>query len=149
MAHYPEISEYIEKNFNVSLEELQSWIKNEGVVGKIIDIADRLAYTARDASAFGNGTLLSADSRVRYGREVQKIIKKDPSLFDIIMEISVKDNQIVFENSERLKNIMTVRANMHNLVYLNPYLWTREEYFGLMLQYLVEEEYLTLDQLQK
>ncbi len=149
MAHYPEISDRVQSHFHTSLEELQSRIKNEGIVGKIIDVADRLAYTARDVSAFADDMLLSEDSRAVYGKRVQEIIRKDHTLFDIIMEISVKDNQIVFENPERLKNILTVRANMHNLVYLNPYLRTREEYFGLILQYLVEEWYLTLEELQK
>lgn len=50
MAYYPEISKRIQEEFDVSLDELQSRIKNEGVIGKIIDIADRLAYTARDVS---------------------------------------------------------------------------------------------------
>lgn len=70
---------------------------------------------------------------------IADITKKDPYLFDIIMEISVEGDNVIFENPERLKNILLLRANMHNLIYLNPHLRTREEYFGLILQYLVGE----------
>ena len=139
MAHYPEIIKEIKSTFNVSMEELQSRIKNEGLIGKILDIADRLAYTARDVSSVHKSMVFGKQQDTMREKTIEEITKKDPYLFDIIMEISVKDNQIIFENPERLKNILFLRANMHNLIYLNPYLWTREEYFGLILQYLVQE----------
>lgn len=148
MQYYPKVVEYIQSHFDISLEELQSWVKNEGIIGKILDIADRLAYTARDVSSVSRGTLLSEEQNNIPGKSIGNILEKDPYIFDIMMEISVKDNQIVFENSARLKNILFLRATMHNLIYLNPYLWTREEYFGLILQYLVEEWFLSLTQLQ-
>ncbi|EKD25559.1 MAG: hypothetical protein ACD_80C00019G0001 [uncultured bacterium (gcode 4)] len=149
MAHYPERVAEIEKTFDVSLSEIHTWIKNQGTIGKILDIADRLAYTARDVSSVHTSMVLGYQKDDAPEKTIGDITKKDPYLFDIMMEISVKDNQIVFENTERLKNILLLRAHMHNLIYLNPYLWTREEYFGLILQYLVEEWFLSLEQLQK
>ena len=139
MAYYPERVAEIEKTFNLSITELHSWIKNQGIIGKILDVADRLAYTARDVFSVHNSTKLKYEQDDSSEKTIGDIIKKDPYMFDIMMEISVKDDQIVFENPERLKNILCIRANMHNLIYLNPYLWTREEYFGLILQFLVEE----------
>lgn len=143
MAYYPEKSAYIQQHWNISVDQLQSWIKNEDLIGKIIDITDRLAYTARDAymSVGPEESLNVSDDS--HGKKIQKIIKKDPRLADIIMEISLtQDNgeyKIVFENTKRLEDLLSVRAHMHNLIYLNPYLRSREEYFGLMLGYLVEK----------
>ncbi|MEI8091262.1 MAG: hypothetical protein WCG98_03260 [bacterium] len=120
------------------------------MIGNILDVSDRLAYTARDAYMFAGSTILSSDfDRATPGRRVQEILQKNKLLFDTIMEISVQGDQIIFGNGEKLKDVLEIRANMHNLVYLSPYLWTREEYFGLLFQYLVEEGHLTIEQLQK
>lgn len=80
---------------------------------------------------------------------MKKIIYKDPLVFDIVLEIIIQNNNVIFTNKERLKNFLLLRAYMHNIIYLNPYLRAREEYFGLILQYLVEKNILSTEDLQK
>lgn len=148
MAHYPELSEYIEKTFDISLEEIHEFIKNEGIIGKILDVADRFAYTARDVYNVV-GMAQNSDKDDTHVNTLAHIIKKNPTLFDAIMEITIENNQLIFEHPETLQDILLLRANMHNLIYLNSYLRAREEHFGLILQYLVQEGFLSLEQLQK
>jgi hypothetical protein len=51
LSHYPEVITFISENYHISIDELQKCIQNEGVAGKLLDIADRIAYTFRDIDA--------------------------------------------------------------------------------------------------
>lgn len=48
MNHYPHIVRYIKNKYSTDIAELQQYIENKDIIGSILDIADRLAYTARD-----------------------------------------------------------------------------------------------------
>ncbi len=147
MMNFPNIIEQIEKEFEISIKDLHQYIKNEWIIGKVLDIADRIAYTTRDVYLFGPKTPNQNENK--YEKAIKQIIKKDPNINDIIMEISIENGQVIFENPERLKDLLLLRANMHNLIYLNHHLRAREEYFGLILSFLIKEWHLSFDNLQK
>ena len=105
--------------YGLSPDEIQGIIKNQGTLGRVLDLVDRLSYTAIDCAKFyeccHNPDLFSRDETI------VDVIDKDPSLFDIVFSFRINENeQIYCDDGERLGNFLLLRAIMHRDLYLNP-----------------------------
>lgn len=58
--------------------------------------------------------------------ELKDLISKNELMGEVINDISVEDEQVYFKDPERLLTILSARAYMHNIVYLNPEVHARE-----------------------
>lgn len=49
---YPDFESYLKSTFGITFDELVPYVKNEGLYGKLLDFADKFAYTLRDIERF-------------------------------------------------------------------------------------------------
>ncbi len=158
LSRNPDFQQELPHKFGIGVDFLKEWICNRGLLGELLDIADRMAYTARDvAELIGAYKLVlpAAGEKLKEVfadiRDCQEILARDPVLFDLILEISVKSIQgkwrPVFDNPERLVRFLKLRILMHRIIYLNPALWKREMYIGQVLAFLLDCGAITKDTL--
>lgn len=92
-----------------------------GPAGQILDIADKLAYTAADAFSFtaqnkGEDSQISLDDY-----KLKLLLEKDPYWADIYQKVKLTEEGLpYFENATRLGHFLEIRALMHEQLYLNP-----------------------------
>lgn len=112
--------EFLEK-LGLTPEELSVLIKNGGLLGRVLDIADRISYVARDVY----GILGRHHFRINinsYLLQLQNIISRYPHIGDIYQDICLdpKTEDIVFTDVERLAAFLWLRAHLHQKMYQHP-----------------------------
>lgn len=145
--HHSELCESIYTLFDISIEELAEYVKNNGLIGEILDMADKM-YTARDAYNIAGNALYDDTRDSVYLHNIKHLIREDDLFADIILHIKIDEDRLICDDSQKLANLLEIRANMHNLIYLNENLRAREYYIWLVLQFLVEKGYYTKEELQ-
>ncbi|MDR2190722.1 MAG: hypothetical protein LBP53_06155 [Candidatus Peribacteria bacterium] len=131
------------------MEELNKGIQNNGIYGRVLDIVDRIAYTIRDVD-----DLIVSDypipksiaENVDY-QQLTTLLDKNPYFGDIVNDIVIRKEQIYFKNPEHLLTFLTIRALMHNFIYLRPELWSQEYIIGLCMDYLIQQGKINKQQL--
>ncbi|HRY36660.1 MAG TPA: hypothetical protein P5230_02120 [Candidatus Magasanikbacteria bacterium] len=101
--------------------DIQDIIFNQGPFGKLLDMVDKMSYTARDtqqvATSLKRGLYLTPE-----GKEILSIIDEDPNIYDILFDLRLDDKKGLYcTNPDKLNNVLKIRALMHNFIYLNPY----------------------------
>ncbi len=107
----------VQRKFNIDTQLVGAIVKNEGVLGAILDLADKIAYTARDYS------IVSGDAYPYYGSDVEKIrgaMTRDPDVCTLPFNIVVSQDNVFIANHLRLKNFLQLRANMFRYCYYHP-----------------------------
>lgn len=91
-------------------------IHNRGVLGKILDIADRIGYVMLDLKQIGEDPIL-------------------PDLGNIYKDVVYdrERNEVYFNDSERLKVFLGIRAKLFRDVYINPYSQSTDYIFARLL----------------
>ena len=96
----------------------------------LLDVADKFAYTARDVNEVFPQKVFGIPSKVfprtdKYAKVIHETLHKDTKLFDILADVTLSENwnKLVFGDAEKLLNILTLRAYMHNMIYLNHNVW--------------------------
>jgi hypothetical protein len=104
-----DLAEKWKECFGFNLTEAQGWIRGEGLYGHLLDILDKISYTALDCFALG---------QVRNGT-VRRHANKYPLIMDVWQDIRIKDGQVYFINPERLYQFLLLRAYEHTELLLN------------------------------
>jgi len=109
--------------FGFDLNLAQKWVKGQGVMGKLLDIVDKMSYTAIDCYRLG---------QIREGN-VRNICLENPLLMDVWQDVRLtKDRQkVYFLNPESLFNLLLLRVYEFKELLLNPY--------ARMVDFLVEK----------
>jgi|WetSurMetagenome_2_1015567.scaffolds.fasta_scaffold00473_17 HD superfamily phosphohydrolase len=97
-------------------------IKNQGVLGKVLDISDRITYTMKDMSGI-QITLPPPDQQLNpYLAELNTIIANHPKIGNIYKEVGVdqKKHEVFFNNADALNVFLNLRAHLHQKLYLYP-----------------------------
>lgn len=137
--------------YGTSADEVESVIKNNGVVGEVLDIADRLTYTAKDLNALLNADryIKPADptldqNNARYLQDIVDVIKEHPKFGELYKSIGVdrKRGLVFFSEPEMLSTFLHIRAILHERLYLHPSSQGRD----LFVQRLVEPFYSQNDE---
>lgn len=148
MCHYPEIVDVIQKEFWISIQQLASCIKNEWLYGKLLDIADKVAYTLRDIRDLTTSKTAKDLEKVSpYFVDLQNIISQNPLLGETINDVGIEWDAVFFKNPDQLLSLLTARAYMHNIIYLNPEVHSREHIMWLSISFLLEQKFLTKEEL--
>lgn len=98
-------------------ETLDSIIKNKGVLGEILDIADRITYTMKDLYSVqwtpGSNPKLP---------EINEVLSKHRDIGNIYKDVRVdrKSGKVFFKNPDRLYAFLKIRALLHKYLYLHP-----------------------------
>ena len=152
-AHYPELLvgsewEKYQSRYQIDRDLLVRTILGEGLLGQILDIADKSSYIARDTLAFlGTET---PDRKFQYSEytAVGDIVREDPFVCAIWENIQRYDGQLVFSNPKRLGRFLTLRALMFRGLYYNPYSRFFEYLIGKgFVKYLYQKGEITRQQL--
>lgn len=145
-THYPEAFqnnpkwEAVRNRFGLDEELLAATVRGEGILGHILDIADKTAYTAHDVEEY-----LMGDRDPRTSRNIiapESII----SIFDLKQQlgngscglwgkVALIDGQIVITDTKKLIGFLRLRALMFRHLYYNPLARYREQ----MLAFLILE----------
>jgi len=125
-AHYPELlvgeewNRYREQ-FGVIQGLLVETIMGQGLLGRILDAADKSAYTARDVDAYLMTPDPKKDFRNTHLYAIADIVEKDPNVCGIWESARVIKGSLVFADGERLARFMKLRALMFRGLYYNPH----------------------------
>ncbi len=148
--------------YNVDEDLLYQTILGKGLLGRVLDLADKVAYGARDLDGFtGWPKELDTDSGRSWGiykineilypkkdsplktqtwREMKKV-PPEPSLFELWDCAQVIDDALVITDSRRLARFLHARAIMFRYVYYNPVARFPE---FVISQYILKKMYNTV-----
>lgn len=103
-------------------EMIDKVIKNKGMLGKVLDIADRITYTMKDIGGIQTSIPLVSEPFNPYLAELNNIISKNPKLGNIYKEVGVdqKKEDVFFNNADNLNIFLSLRAHLHQKLYLYP-----------------------------
>lgn len=157
--HYPEVfrdnPEWNAVRDQYGLDEalLIRTVAGEGLLGRLLDIADKAAYTAHDVEAYLMGdhdprsfrNLVAPESVLAVYDWKQKLGPGSCQLWD---RIEVVDGEPVITDIDRLIGFLTLRALMFRHLYYNPLARYREHMIALLvLEPLYHEGTLTRERL--
>lgn len=117
------------KDNGLDKDEIGKIIKNEGYLGQVLDVADRIQYVMKDLSQVIGDPLhrpvlewgRSYESEDNIYRELSEIIRRTPLLGDIYKDIRISpDKDVYFTDSQRLGEFLKTRALLHKYLYSNP-----------------------------
>lgn len=100
---------------------LDSIIKNEGVLGQVLDVADRIAYVCRDLYTFSNDP------------GVKEILEANSDIGNIYRDVFIEDGQIYFNDPERLRKFLLLRVIITKNLYMHPINQARDLKFAKFL----------------
>ena len=122
--------------YSISKEQekkLYETVKGEGISGKLLDIADKTAYVARDIDVVlhwmvryvgfvneKNKKILYEDKNPGFPR-IKKILKLDPLVCGVWDSVEIIDGRVVITNPERLARFLELRTYLFKELYHNPY----------------------------
>lgn len=111
-------------------------IEGKSTLGKLLDIADKISYTAIDVYHFAgdvfhdfnlhnnflNPKRPSPDLIGKTIDPMKELINNDPKWANIYQEVRIDgDDKPYFTNAHRLSTFLELRARMHKGLYLNPH----------------------------
>ncbi len=122
-------------------------VLGKGVLGTILDIADKLAYVGHDLFAFAQRPYAwgkDTPSRKVFGAYVRKQLLP----CNIWQHVRVNENTVWFEETESLTRFLSIRALLFRNLYTHPRARYREALLMFKtLSFLYEEKMLTRAQL--
>jgi len=109
-------------SYGIDTRLLTQTVQGEEVLGCLLDIADKLAYTARDLYEFaGIGIGDSGwDERAPLRHEIEKCVGHTLGICSLWHEISVNNQGVVCSSPERLGAFLRARALMFRNLYTHP-----------------------------
>ena len=126
-------------------------ILNRGVLGQMLDIADKLAYTARD--------LWACEPYIQYGakhmhqeglQELLGLWESKPDVCSLWDSILIEGNRVGFVDVERLETFLKIRTLMFRELYMHPHARLGEWLVArVLVKALYKQGELTRDQLLK
>jgi hypothetical protein len=142
--HYPEVfranPEWSAVRDQYSLDEalLIRTVAGEGLLGRLLDIADKTAYTAHDVEAYLMGdhdprsfqNLVAPESILAIYDLKQRL---GPGLCQLWDRIEVVDGEPVITDIDRLVGFLKLRALMFRHLYYNPLARYREHMIALLI----------------
>lgn len=101
------------EKFDFDLKEASRWVKGEGVFGKVLDVIDKISYTALDC--YFIGIYLGPQSKVFQFASRHRLVA------DVWQTIRIKNREVYFTDPELLYNFLMLRALEHQELLLDPY----------------------------
>lgn len=138
LNHYGLTEKWSEKyGFDITLA--QKIIENKGVFGRLLDVLDKLSYTALDCYHVG---------RVRPGK-IRDLCIKHPLIMDVWQDIRFTTNKdkFFFLNSKRLFYLLLLRAYEFQEFLFNPYSRALDLFLKNLVQPFYDKGIITKEQL--
>lgn len=111
----PEARQYISAQ-GISDSEIDDIIKNQGVLGEVLDIADRITYVMQDTknSPLINDFITSTDPQINY------LKSKKRHIGDLYQDVVINQGTVYFQDPDRLYDFLLLRCLLHRDIYLHP-----------------------------
>jgi len=119
--------EKLRERFRIDEELLIRTIKGEGLLGQLLDLADKCSYISRDTDAFvgqvqtfqEDGPIVRASPR-RYNR-ILDILRSEPDICALWETVRIINGKLVIDDPDRLGDFLLLRGLMTKLLYYNAY----------------------------
>ncbi len=139
----------LKEKYNLDEQKLADLIMGKGMLGRFLDLADKLAYVSRDVFYF----IQSLPHRTPDGLSKEQAVIRDlvtrfPYICGLWESIEIVDGQVAISNPLGLANFLKLRATMFKALYYNPSARFHEDVTAkLFAGYLMREGSLTKAQL--
>lgn len=124
----------------MSRKKMESIVCNKGVLGQVLDIADRITYTMKDLylTAGEKKEILNPSLSPRL-LPIRLLLSYNPDVGNIYKDVGVdrKTGMVFFNDPENLNIFLLLRAHMYQMLYLNPINQGRD----LFVKHLIEPLY--------
>lgn len=129
------------KSLGMSRRMLEPIIRNEGILGQVLDIADRITYTMKDlhitaSEARDDAFLPTLNPHLL---PIRYLLSHNHNIGNIYKEVGVDKNkqEVFFNNPQHLHTFLLLRAHLHQMLYLNPINQGRD----LFIKHLIDPLY--------
>lgn len=152
--------DFLTQKLGISKEKLGPIIKNKGILGQVLDVADRITYTMKDLNAIIvedkelYGSLLTPKLNP-YLITLRYIVSQysEGKIGDIYKEVGVdrKKQKIFFNDPQHLGTFLLLRAHLHQSLYLHPTSQGRDLFISQLIKPLYSrngEKLLTPEKLR-
>ena len=121
-------------------EEMDKIVHNQGVLGKVLDAADRITYTMKDVFSLYE-SLASPRNINPIFFPLHEITTRNPLVGDVYKDINIRRStgEVYFSDPERLFDFLRLRAVMSKNYYHNPSSQGRD----FLIRRLIEPLYST------
>lgn len=107
------------KNIPATIEEIDSIIKNEGLLGQVLDIADRITYVCQDLANITRQPL-KYESKKDIKDNLSKFLLYNPKIGNIYEDVKIENGQVYFSDPEKLYRFLSVRVMLFKDAYMHP-----------------------------
>lgn len=134
-ANFPELLDAFDwsslrRRYRLTPDRLIRTVQGKGVLGKLLDIADKLAYVSRDAHM--------------YEQRFRKRLHTDPFVCSIWDCVRVENGNVLFTDAERLAAFLLLRVRLFRELYFHPKNRFLEFMLGaIVVKYLYERGRIT------
>jgi len=137
------------RKYGISQEALCSVIMQKGAIGRILDLADKVSYTARDVEYLLNQNSERDDIPFCYEfRRIREMLKVNPLICSIWDCARIRGKILVIEDADRLSDFLKLRALMFRTLYYNPASRFLEDgLIKVLAKYLFHKKIITLKEL--
>lgn len=120
----------------ITTQAMDSIIKNKGVLGKTLDVADRITYTMKDLYATAGPSQPSRLNLDPYLLTFRYILSNHPEIGNIYKEVGVnrKNQEVFFNNPQTLETFLLLRAHLHQALYLHPTNQARDFFVAKLIE---------------
>lgn len=152
--NYPAITKTLDwkqmKRFGVQKKLLSSTVQGKGVLGEFLDIADKLAYVARDLEKCWHHLAVGLEADQLGLKTLTGLVERHPYVCGVWDSVVIKDDHPCFTDVVRLVAFLKVRVLMFRELYYHP-VSRFGEYFvsRLLVRTLYEQGKLTKADLLK
>jgi hypothetical protein len=129
--HFPEFLDALdwrglEEKYSLSREILVDTVQGRGVLGKVLDLADKVAYVGRDAFIYL--TRFDPQSQIGYGPQyrleevesMKEVANRRRHVCDIWDTVRIAGEQVYVNDPWRLADFLMLRALLFKGLYYNP-----------------------------
>lgn len=127
------------KLFHFDLKKASSWVKNQGVMGLLLDVLDKISYVSLDCYHLG----------CMFNGKVRQYCLNNPLFINVWEDIRFTPDKkrFAFVSSERLFVFLLARAYEHQELLLNPEARRLDFYLTRLVKPLYERGLITKEQL--
>lgn len=117
----------------ISPDTISEALQNKGTVGKLLDIVDRISYTAYDLGET-LGMLWAMDNPRYY--DLYRLFHEDHTLGNVYRDVNFDESsqEFYFNDPHRLGRFLQARALLHYSLYRNPYSAGRDRLFSRFVE---------------
>jgi len=113
--------EILKRELGLSKKLIIDAVRGKGVLGILLDIADKIAYVCRDTEEFLSRYIPGSLGRGAKGfAAIKNITDLYPDIGTLWDSVAIVDGQVIFEDAERLYRFLKLRALLFKYLYNNP-----------------------------